>query len=357
MTGHAQTRTRVRRLPRVVEVGAGTLAELPGTLLRAGFPLERVLVVCGGETTERWARQVADRLTGVSDWVDIRRAGAGSCADAERVGAVARELDVDLLVAVGGGRAIDVAKIAALSCEVDVVVVPTAVSHDGISSPVTSLLNAAGERNSQPGAVPAAVIIDTELVAAAPARLLIAGAGDLLSNLSATEDWRLADRRGLESFDAYAALIADGAAQPLLRLERLSTPAGVETLAKGLILSGLAMVTAGTSRPCSGAEHLISHSLDALLGGRARLHGEQVALGMLVTAAARGLPEQAEALRSAFGRLGLPLQPADVGLSMDVMAQAVRTARATRPGRYTVLDEIDLGSAAVFDLLERAFLQ
>ena len=76
----------------------------------------------------------------------------------------------------------------------------------------------------------------------------------------------------------------------MLDLEDLARRESHESLAKGLLLSGLAMAAAGTSRPCSGAEHLISHSLDRLLGERAAMHGEQVALGCLFAAAAHDSP-------------------------------------------------------------------
>jgi glycerol-1-phosphate dehydrogenase [NAD(P)+] len=81
---------------------------------------------------------------------------------------------------------------------------------------------------------------------------------------------------------------------------------------------------------------LISHSLDELLGDRASLHGEQVALGCLVSAAAHGSPllQQYQAL---FVRLGLPTAPRDIAITDDEMTEAVLRAPATRPDRYTIL--------------------
>jgi glycerol-1-phosphate dehydrogenase [NAD(P)+] len=114
------------------------------------------------------------------------------------------------------------------------------------------------------------------------------------------------------------------------------------------------MAAAGTSRPCSGAEHLVSHSLDRILGPRAAMHGEQVALGCLVSAAAHGSPLHAT-LVELFAALGLPRRPADLELSDDLMAEALRGAPATRPERYTILSEVDLSGAGAGELLERAF--
>jgi glycerol-1-phosphate dehydrogenase [NAD(P)+] len=353
MNSQAATRTRLLRVPRVLDVSRGNMSRISSILQRAGFPLDRVLLVSGSGFTRACAERIAGGLTDAGARVDVRLV---TVASRRQVGQVAREaadLAVDLLVGVGGGRAIDVAKTAALACEVDVASVPTSITHDGISSPVASLTDEAGMRSSVPAATPAAVIIDLDVVEAAPPAMLRAGAGDLLSNLSAIEDWRLADARGQDTYDAYSALIADGAARPVLSLDGLVGPGRIEVLAKGLVLSGLSMATAGTSRPCSGAEHLVSHSLDRLLGNAARLHGEQVALGTLVATVARGSP--VADFRSAFHRWGLPAHPADLGLSMDLMAEAVMRAPATRPNRYTILDEIDLSGAAVVDLLTRAF--
>jgi glycerol-1-phosphate dehydrogenase [NAD(P)+] len=349
----APAKTRVLRVPRVLDVSRGNTARIAMILQRAGFPLHRVMLVSGVGFTRRCAERIADGFTKAGTRVEVRPVPIASRAQAGRIAGEAAELGVELLIGVGGGRAIDVAKTAALACEVDVVSVPTAITHDGISSPVASLTDDAGMRSSVPAATPAGVIIDLDVVEAAPAAMLRAGVGDLLSNLSAVEDWRLADARGRDTYDAYSALIADGAARPALSLDGLARPGCVEMLAKGLVLSGLAMVTAGTSRPCSGAEHLISHSLDRLLGSAARLHGEQVALGTLVATVARGA--SAAGFLAAFRRCGLPTHPADVGLPMELMVEAVMSAPATRPNRYTILDEIDLNRSAVRELLTLAF--
>jgi len=353
MNSPAPTKTRVLRVPRVLEVSRGSMSRIPAILERAGFPLHRVLLVCGGGFTRRCAEQVAAGLTNAGSQVELRPVGLATRREVGQVTAQAAQLGVDLLIGVGGGRAIDIAKTAALACEVDVVTVATSVTHDGISSPVASLSDEAGSRSSLPAAMPAAVIIDIDVVEAAPPAMLRAGVGDLLSNLSALDDWRLADARGRDTYDAYSALIADGAARPALSLDGLVQPGSVEVVAKGLVLSGLAMVAAGTSRPCSGAEHLVSHSLDRLLGHAARLHGEQVALGTLVTTVARG--GSAADFRAAFRRCGVATHPTELGLPMELMVEAVIRAPATRPSRYTILDEIDLSRSAVTELLTEAF--
>jgi glycerol-1-phosphate dehydrogenase [NAD(P)+] len=247
---------------------------------------------------------------------------------------------------------IDTVKYASAQTGVPFVSVPTALSHDGICSPIASLVGANGRRQSLAAVMPAAVVVDLAVVRAGPPRATRAGAGDLLSNLTALQDWRLAAARGRDAFDGYSALIAEASAHAFLYLADAAEELSLETLARGLVLSGLAMATAGTSRPCSGAEHLISHALDGLLRGDARLHGEQVALGTLVAAEAHGgVPDE---LRAAFRTLGLPRRAADLDLEPDVVVEAVLTAPSTRPERYTILDEIDLSRGPVEELVARA---
>lgn len=353
VVGDAAVPQSRRLFPRVLEIGPGKLDSVGAILQRAGLPLDRVLLVSGGGRTRPFSQRVSAGLTALGAEVHPRLEPFATRAAGERLAAEAAELTVDLIIAVGGGRVIDVAKTAALAWEVDVVTVPTSVAHDGISSPVASLTDDLGIRASLPAAMPAAVIVDIDVVQSAPFSTLRAGVGDLVSNLSAVEDWRLADARGRDAYDAYPALMADGAARLALRLDGALRPGAVELLARGLILSGLAMLAAGTSRPCSGAEHLISHSLDQLLGDGARLHGEQVALGTLIATAARG--QSPAEYRATFRRCGLATHPAELGLSMDLMVEAVMKAPATRPNRYTILDEIDLRRPAVTDLLVEAF--
>jgi glycerol-1-phosphate dehydrogenase [NAD(P)+] len=258
-------------------------------------------------------------------------------------------------VAVGGGRVIDTVKLAAARTGVDFVSVPTAVSNDGISSPVASLAGVNGQRDSHAARMPCGIVVDVEAIASAPERTLRAGVGDLVSNLTACLDWRLAEREGRERYDAFSAMIAESAARPILELDDVSADGAHEVLAQGLLLSGLAMAAAGTSRPCSGAEHLVSHALDAALGEEAAMHGEQVALGTLLSAAAHGSP-LLDLLHRLYERVGLPACPEDLGITRQQVVDAVRDAPSLRPGRWTVLSADRFRDAEeVLHLATRAF--
>jgi glycerol-1-phosphate dehydrogenase [NAD(P)+] len=111
------------------------------------------------------------------------------------------------------------------------------------------------------------------------------------------------------------------------------------------------MAVAGSSRPCSGACHEISHAIDALYPGRAT-HGEQVAVGALFASFLRedGL---FELLGLALRRHGVARVPEDLGLSDEEFAEAVAHAPSTRPDRYTILERLDLGDDEIRDRVAR----
>jgi glycerol-1-phosphate dehydrogenase [NAD(P)+] len=347
------TAPRVVAIPRVLDVTPGALGALGETLRRAEFPLERVLLVQGRGPSARLAEAARRSLKGAGARLDVCYGLQGTHEEAEALGRKAAERTT-LVVGVGGGRVIDVAKVVALRSGRDVVSVPTSIASDGICSPIASLKDPSGRRESVPARMPAGIVLDSDVVASAPHETRTAGLGDLLSNLVASLDWRLAGDRQAEDYDPYSAMIAESAARPALALPDLCGAGALDVLAKGLILSGLAMATAGTSRPCSGSEHLISHSLDDLLGPDARLHGRQVALGALIAATAHG-SDLTVALRAVFGRCGLPTRPEDLGLPVELLVDAVQRAPDMRPGRYTILSEVDLSRSAVRDLVAAAF--
>ena len=236
----------------------------------------------------------------------------------------------DAVVGIGGGRTIDVAKYAAGLVGLPMVSVATNLAHDGIASPVASL-DHDGSKGSYGVHVPLAVIVDLDYVRRSPPEQVRSGIGDALSNLSALADWELASRERDEQVDGLAAALARAGAESLLhRNDDLLSDGFLTALAEALVLSGLAMAAAGSSRPCSGACHEISHAIDALYPGTAP-HGEQVAVGALFASFLRGDPAL-EALDAALRRYEVARLPSDLGLSEEQFAAAVARAPDDAPG-------------------------
>jgi glycerol-1-phosphate dehydrogenase [NAD(P)+] len=347
-------RPRTVEIPRLLHVAEGCLGDVAPLLADHDFDLSCVLIGSGPGPSRVFADGVASSLR--SEGVRVLHVShlTGRLKQAAAIAGTIIEDGVTTALAVGGGRVIDTVKLAAARTGVDFVSVPTAVSNDGISSPVASLVGADGARSSHAARMPCGIVVDISAIGSAPPRTIRAGVGDLVGNLTACLDWQLAERDGYERYDAFTAMIAESAARPMLDLEELDSSMSHAVVAQGLLLSGLAMAAAGTSRPCSGAEHLISHALDVQLGARAALHGEQVALGCLIAAAAHEW-SQAPVLLRTFRRLGLPTTPEDLGISRAQLVEAVLAAPRMRPGRWTVLSAGFSRRDDVEQLLVRAF--
>lgn len=344
---------RFMELPRYLRAVEGR-AELAAVLgeICAELGFRSLCLVCGRLAS----RQAADELAaGFAPAAAVLRVAGNDAAEVRGLAARAELAGADAVLAIGGGRAIDVAKAACLEAGKPVISCPTQLAADGLASPVSVIRDDAGAVQSLPGRLPVAVVCDLEMAATAPPETLRAGFGDLVSNVTALGDWRLAAAAGAERVDDFAALLSGAAAGLALGADPAGLaggrppPALLRRLLEGLVLSGLAMEIAGSSRPCSGAEHLISHALDRLAPETAP-HGEQVAFGALLAARLQG--EDWRALRAPLAEAGLSGALSGFGLPRETLVEAVRTAPATRPGRYTVLDQSDLSEGAIGRLLD-----
>lgn len=175
--------------------------------------------------------------------------------------------NVDIIVGFGGGKSIDMAKIISVEANLDWLSVPTAASHDGIASNVASVMQN-GYRYSKKSKSPSIILADLSIMATAPNILTLSGIGDIICKASSLAEWKLASEHNDEEFDPKVFSIVDSALEAVLKDDSL------ETLVKALIDTGNVMTDFGSSRPCSGTEHAISHAMDRRMPS---LHGLQVA--------------------------------------------------------------------------------
>jgi glycerol-1-phosphate dehydrogenase [NAD(P)+] len=225
------------------------------------------------------------------------------------------------VIGLGGGRALDVAKYVAHLASLPYVAVPTSLSNDGFASPSASL-TVDGRRRTFGSSLPRGVVVDTEVCLGAPRLLWLSGVGDLAAKVTAVVDWKLAFHARGEPIDDLAALLSDAtvfqlAGRPVRDLE------GERLLATALLLNGVAMEMAGSSRPASGSEHLISHALDRR-SARPRLHGLQVGMAAyFVSGLQRGSRERVEQLLRSTGFFdGVREDPFDRAEWLDALAHA-----------------------------------
>jgi glycerol-1-phosphate dehydrogenase [NAD(P)+] len=222
--------------------------------------------------------------------------------------------DARLVVSCGSGTITDLGKWAAHRRGLPQIAVATAPSMNGYASGIAALVRD-GLKATTPVTPAVAVVADVDVLAAAPAEMIRAGLGDLVSKPCCNADWRLATiLRGGRFCRKPFELVRDLEEISLGRAHLLSSrdPATIAALAEALIFSGVSMLMAGSSEPASGGEHLICHVLDmwALAEGRLPdFHGAQVGIGTVAMAelyellmATRGEALDARALASVWER-------------------------------------------------------
>lgn len=211
---------------------------------------------------------------------------AGTSADEAAVeAATAGCTDADVVVTVGSGTISDIGKVAATGRPH--VVVQTAASVNGYADDESVLLRNGVKRTTH-SAYAHSLLVDTDVIALAPAALNRAGLGDMISMFTAPADWYLAGRLGMDdSWSSSAALLAREHGQAMLAAARgigESAPADLELLANLLTLSGVSMGLARCTCPSSGMEHTVSHMIDMWAGAHHlehHLHGAQVGVTTL----------------------------------------------------------------------------
>ena len=182
-----------------------------------------------------------------------------------------------LVVAFGGGSVIDVVKYSASKIDKPYINIPSALSNDAVYSCVARLTKD-GKKISFGVQPPIGIVVDIDIVNRSPEVLLYAGIADIVSNLSAIQDWLLAHNEIGEPINELAFMLAKEAALPLLRYskEDLHSDNLILDLVNGIVTSGMSMITSGNTRGTSGAEHLISHAIDEYFPEKSTVHGIQV---------------------------------------------------------------------------------
>jgi glycerol-1-phosphate dehydrogenase [NAD(P)+] len=322
--------------PRTVLAGHGVLTKVGEVCASLGLS-SRGAIITGSTTGGIAGVHVEEALKKEGFEVRTWQAGDPTIDEVNRLSEEVRAWGGRFVVAVGGGSKIDIGKVIASKLKTPFVSVPTTASHDGISSPRASLR---GEREafSVEALVPSAVVADTQVILAAPFRFLVSGCADVISNTTAVMDWRLAQRLHSEEFSSTAAALAEYAAREILEHAREIRPDREESVwiaIRPIIMSGISMAVAGSSRPSSGSEHLFAHALSRIHTGGSLMHGEVVGVGTIMMMYLHGGDWQG--IRNALKEIGAPVTAEGLGVTEGEVVTALMNAHTLRPERYTIL--------------------
>lgn len=325
------------QIPLFIKVQTGCLAHIRKILDEHHLYFQKPLILSHAHILELGGNEA---LTGFINPATILIED-NSMAEANRIAQEAKDKKNDLIISIGGGRVLDVGKYVATKARLNYISIPTSPSNDGICSPVAVLKNEQGVTESLPVNMPVGVLVDSTLLKTVPQENILAGVGDLISNFSAIADWQLAYEAQKEKMDDFAASIALSAAQLIYEMCRektvdIQSKDFLEKLIHGLILSGIAMNIAGSSRPCSGSEHKISHAIDLLYPGSS-LHGLQVAFSTLLAGVMRN--EDISPLVRWYKQIGLPVLAKEIRIDDEQLVNALLHASDTRPERFTILEK------------------
>lgn len=332
------------QLPREVIVGSRILPLVGETCRRLGFTSSS-LVLIGPYTYDIAGKVVVESLRDAGFKVTELIVEKSGVATIESVRKGIRESKPSVVLGVGGGKVIDVAKLGSAEEGVPFVSVPTAASHDGIASPRASISD--GDKSlSVEAQAPVAIIADTHVIIQSPYRLTASGCGDIIAKYTSVRDWRLAHKLKGEYYGEYAASLALMCARLVMRnaeLIRRNVEEGLRTVLEALISCGVAMGIAGSSRPCSGSEHLFSHALDRI-APKSALHGEQCGVGTIMMAYLHGA--NWKLVRDSLRTIGAPTTAKELGIEPNYVIEALTLAHKIRPERYTILGENGLTRSA-----------
>jgi glycerol dehydrogenase len=290
--------------------------------------------------------------------------GECSVSEIEKVKASARETQARVIVGAGGGKVLDTARAAASDLGVPVVNCPTVASSDAPCSALSVVYTDEGVFHEYRiyGNNPDLVLVDTQVIAQSPPRLLVAGMGDALATWFEAKtcyDGNIRNMRGGASTLSavalaelcYRTLLNDGA-DALRAVEmRVVTPALERLVEANTLLSGLGFESSGLA-----AAHAVHNGLTVTPETHPFFHGEKVAYGVLVQLILEGKPRSLlDQVLEFSSAVGLPVTLAEIGLadaSSDALNQiAVRT---TAKGETIHNEPFEVPAEMVVDAIRAA---
>ncbi len=325
-------------LPRKIVVGEKNIANI-GNFLKSLKSTKKVSLISGSNVKKIVQKKIQKHfdLAKIENiWYLAKTNDTKSIRDIEKK---VSQNKSDLIIGVGGGRSVDIAKMIGFNLALPFVSVPTSASHDGIASPFVSIKG--DKPHSLVTTAPLGVFVDVDIMKRAPKKLLASGCGDLIAKITAVRDWQLSRDKTGEYYGRYSADLASMSAKILMESSERFSKKGLDVreIVEALISAGVASCIAGSSRPCSGAEHLFSHAVDKLEPG-VGLHGEKCGIGTIMMAKLQG--QDWKKIVNTLKNVGAPTTAKEIGLKSTTLVKALMIAQSLRPERYTILNEVNM---------------
>ncbi len=225
-------------------------------------PYQDILIVADENTFGAAGKQVVSALKDKAVRKVLFSGKTVVIPNEDAIAVVERDLgDADLIISIGSGVLQDLCKYISHKHQVPYMVVATAPSMDGYASTGAAMI-LKGMKETVASGLPRAIIADTKVLKDAPMEMIQAGYGDIIGKYSSLCDWKLAHIVNDETLCPYIYTITYqmieaviGTAKGLLTRDEKS----VGALMEALVIVGIMMSFAGSSRPASGSEHHLSH--------------------------------------------------------------------------------------------------
>ncbi|WP_343209313.1 glycerol dehydrogenase [Anaerolentibacter hominis] len=311
-----------------------------GNIASYVIPLGKKALCLASESGLKRVKETVDSSFGASEATVEYELFNGECCMTEinRIMGICSDRNIEVVIGIGGGKIHDTTKAVGYFQDIPVVIVPTIASTDAPCSGLSVIYTDEGvfERYLFLKQNPNVVLVDTDVIAKAPARLLVAGMGDALATYFEARACEASNAStcafGTTTMAAqalarlcYETLLDEGFKAKLAVEKKVCTKAVEKIIEANTLLSGIGFESGGLA----GA-HAIHNGFTVLPQCHGMYHGEKVAFGTLVQLVLENAPmEEIEEVLSFSIEVGLPVTLEELGIEEVKAEEIMAVAKAT----------------------------